>query len=65
MRGSLVRFSVTMALLAPALGAQSKPAGEANLAFDVVSVKPNQTGASRASIGGWFLFLFQQSVRGC
>ena len=52
MRGSLVRFSVTMALLAAALGAQSKPAGEANLAFDVVSVKPNKTGASRASIGG-------------
>ena len=52
MRNALARFVAMVALLAPALGAQSKPAGEANLTFDVVSVKPNKTGASRASIGG-------------
>lgn len=50
MRDALARCAI-VALLAPVLGAQSKPA-EGNLAFDVVSVKPNKTGASRASIGG-------------
>jgi len=51
MRDVLARFVVMVGLFAPVLGAQSKPA-EGNLAFDVVSVKPNKTGASRASIGG-------------
>ena len=42
MRNALARFVAMVALLAPVLGAQSKPAGEANLTFDVVSVKAEQ-----------------------
>jgi hypothetical protein len=47
--GALV---LVVALVAPMLGAQSKPAGDGTLAFDAVSIKPNTSGAGRASIGG-------------
>jgi uncharacterized protein (TIGR03435 family) len=52
MRNGLAALLGVAALLAPVLGAQSKPAGDANLTFDVVSVKTNKTGPGRQSIGG-------------
>lgn len=52
MRNGLAALLGVAALLAPVLGAQSKPAAEATLTFDAVSVKPNKTGSSSMS-SGW------------
>ena len=48
----VVAIAPAMDAIAPALVAQSKPASERALAFDVVSIKPNKSGEGRRSIGG-------------